>query len=451
MPLRRWLPIALFCLACVGCGGEGDEPGQPDPGASDPGGPTAAGHSAVRAPQSPGGFKVSPPQSKVGSKVEDQLAALGYVAVSEETADPIQSGVTVFDRTRTQPGYNLYCMMAPHRAELLDLEGNVIHSWEDRETREWVSCQLLEGGDLLVVGVDVNPTFPRESRDSQRYLARYDWDGQLLWKRRINAHHHTAVAPDGDLLTLGFNYRTVREISEIIPVRDDLVLKLDADGQIVEERSLYDALSPNTELFQFAPLQVEEKWSRPQIDLIHANTVYWIDRPDLEERHEIYAPGHVIVTSRHRSLVAIIDWETNRLLWAWGPGEIQGPHDATVLDNGNILIFDNGRPSRGWSQVIELDPIHKEIVWRYRAPDPKSFFTPAMGANQRLANGNTLITNSNRGQAFEVTPEGEVVWEFWNPHLDAKNRRRTMRRVERLPLDEVDQILSARGEASPQS
>jgi len=39
-----------------------------------------------------------------------------------------------------------------------------------------------------------------------------------------------------------------------------------------------------------------------------------------------------------------------------------------------------------------------------------------MGSCQRLPNGNTLITESNPGRAFEVTPDQKIVWEYINPH-----------------------------------
>jgi hypothetical protein len=37
------------------------------------------------------------------------------------------------------------------------------------------------------------------------------------------------------------------------------------------------------------------------------------------------------------------------------------------------------------------------------------------GAARRLQNGNTLITESDNGRAFEVTEDGSIVWEFVNP------------------------------------
>ena len=43
------------------------------------------------------------------------------------------------------------------------------------------------------------------------------------------------------------------------------------------------------------------------------------------------------------------------------------------------------------------------------------------GTTKRLPNGNTLITESNNGRAFEVTPAGEIVWEFFNPYRTGEN------------------------------
>jgi hypothetical protein len=101
-------------------------------------------------------------------------------------------------------------------------------------------------------------------------------------------------------------------------------------------------------------------------------------------------------------------------MWSWGSGVLSAPHDATLLDNGNILIFDNG-VGRNWSRVVEVDPIARQVVWEYHAAEKEDFYSVTRGAAQRLANGNTLITESGRGRLFEVTPEGDIVWEYLNP------------------------------------
>jgi hypothetical protein len=63
-----------------------------------------------------------------------------------------------------------------------------------------------------------------------------------------------------------------------------------------------------------------------------------------------------------------------------------------------------------YSRAIEVNPATNEIVWKYQDKPTWSFFNA-----QRLPNGNTLITESSFGRMFEVTKEGEIVWEYVNP------------------------------------
>lgn len=56
---------------------------------------------------------------------------------------------------------------------------------------------------------------------------------------------------------------------------------------------------------------------------------------------------------------------------------------------------------------------------------------------QRLANGNTLIAESNAGRGFEVTPHSEVVWEYLAPR--SADGHRPAFRLERVPLDALPQ------------
>ena len=52
-------------------------------------------------------------------------------------------------------------------------------------------------------------------------------------------------------------------------------------------------------------------------------------------------------------------------------------------------------------------------------------------------NGNTLVTESDAGRAFEVTPSGEIVWEFLSPWRagEAGELVATLFEVVRLPPD----------------
>ena len=118
-----------------------------------------------------------------------------------------------------------------------------------------------------------------------------------------------------------------------------------------------------------------------------------------------------------------------------------------MLPSGRMLLFDNGR-YRGWSRVIEIDPATCEILWEYRA---EGFYTLSQGYVQCLTNGNTLVTESERGRAFEITPDKEIVWEFYHPekqdasnstHPESFGRRQWIYRMARYPKDRVDRFLN---------
>jgi outer membrane protein assembly factor BamB len=120
------------------------------------------------------------------------------------------------------------------------------------------------------------------------------------------------------------------------------------------------------------------------------------------------------------------------VLWVWGPTNLHRQHHPTLLADGTIIVFDNGRHR---SQIVELDPLNLEVVWRY-APE-KGFLSRYRGSVQRLANGNTLITESDRGYAFEITPEQEIVWRFANPDVNTENMRIAIWRMTRYPRTEL--------------
>jgi hypothetical protein len=55
------------------------------------------------------------------------------------------------------------------------------------------------------------------------------------------------------------------------------------------------------------------------------------------------------------------------------------------------------------------------IVWQYAGTAEAPLDSAIRASQQRLANGNTLITESSGGRILEVTRQGEIVWQFLNP------------------------------------
>ncbi len=67
--------------------------------------------------------------------------------------------------------------------------------------------------------------------------------------------------------------------------------------------------------------------------------------------------------------------------------------------------------------MLEVDPDTNEIVWTYQAETIVGFYSFMVSGAERMENGNTLITEGATGRLFEVTPEGETVWEFVSPFI----------------------------------
>lgn len=414
----------VLLLLAGGCGGSDDGAEPADAAATTPATP--------------------PPQSAE----LDRLRALPYAGYSGQSAAEAPDGVVRYDPQRCWPGYTLYVVHPRCLAELIDEQGRVVRRWSAQPGQFWAHGELLPNGDFLVPGSDVAARPPPAVEPEKLYLLRFNWDGKLLWKRYLTAHHDVELTPRGQLLTLTFQCRTIPAVHPKIPVKDDYLTLVADDGRVLERLSIYEALSARPEIFPLARVGENDWGGGRWIDLLHTNSVEWVHHPDLADRHPIYAPTNVLVCFRHQNRVAIIDWERRAVVWAWGAGELSGPHDAHVLADGNVLIFDNGM-ERFWSRVVEVDPLSGMIVWKYRAPDPKDFFTMSKGAAQRLPNGNTLITSSDQGWAFEVTPAGEIVWDFRCPYRDAAGRQATLVRAVRYGRDFIEQLLSRRAATAP--
>jgi hypothetical protein len=363
----------------------------------------------------------------------ERLRSLGYVDVVEDGDATLPDGVLRHDPSRSQAGLTLFSNVYGCSAQLMTLEGEVVNRWSHEPCFKWDNAVLFENGDLLAL--HRGPGDGTASGDAaSRVLLLFDWDGKILWRSRLPAHHDIDRRPDGVLVTLSSEHLVIPEIDPVVPTKDHLVVLLAPDGAVLEEYSMVRLLQSAPERFRLAKVRAQIKLGQREIDLLHSNSVEWMSDERLASGHPLYALSNLLLCVRHQDSVAIVDWDRKELLWAWGRGELSGPHDATLLPNGNVLIFDNGL-GRGWSRVVEVDPRSDEIVWQYRAAKPEDFYTRAQGAAQRLPNGNTLITDSDSGLLFEVTPEGEIVWEYRNTNRSEKGERIVIARARRLQGD----------------
>lgn len=385
-------------------------------------------------------------------------------------------GLIVNDE-RSYEGYTLITPLFHSSSYLIDHDGQLVHSWE-HEYLPGATTYLLPNGNLLRSARTINPAINFGGLGGTMREIAWDgtvvWE--FVYSDSLHAlHHDMARLPNGNVLMIAWEYRSAEEA--VAAGRDTTSLPLPSDafwpeqiievrptppegGEIVWEWHVWDHLVQD-----FDPAKdnfgVVEDHSElidinfgpaPNADWLHANAINY--NADLDQI-ALSAPGF--------DEFWIIDHSTTReeaaghtggrsgkggdLLYRWGnpqayrkginrDQQLHFQHDVQWIEPGlpgagNILIFNNGlvRADSTNSSVFELAPPVDEngaygmnpdgsfdpgvLVWQYARPG--EFFSDFASGQQRMPNGNTLIAETQNGRIFEVTTDGEIVWQYINP------------------------------------
>ena len=286
---------------------------------------------------------------------------------------------------------------------------------------------MNEDGSLLVI------SYVKGADESRREVLKLSVDSELLWRfvPAEGAHHDLDVSHEGEVLVLTRAERSMPSIHPRRKVMAEYITVLDNRGELIEDIPIDPVLRDSRYSFLLPYLREQQPGESDlsTLDYLHSNHVEVIERSGTAGTGT-YKAGDLLLSLRNINTILILDPRTKEIIWIWGPSHLTYQHHPSLLENGNVLVFNNRTRS---SQVLEVDPSSNEIVWIYS--DGEEFFTRTKGSAQRLANGNTLITESDRGRAFEVTPEGKVVWQFLNPDVNDGLRRGIPRMTRFAPND----------------
>lgn len=340
-------------------------------------------------------------------------------------------------------------------AYVVDDAGSILHTWsntthqpnpEDNPPnylRGWNHVEVDEDGNLFAIV-------------PLRALLKLTPKSKLEWSCDVGAHHDLAIRADGMIFLLTEAPRRVVIDGNAYVILDNLVTIVEPGGAVKSEVSLYEVLCTDSILRQLIEHEIEQRaqifqrrgWPTLEdrvtldvahetqtilntatyegelrralqrlralpgkpCDVLHTNTLELLN----EHPEGIWNRGDLLICMRELNTVAVIDSACGNVRWWWGVAELSGPHQPSMLPGGHILIFDNGLNSRR-TRLLVVDPITRAIVWNWSAGPPESFFCPLAGGCERLANGNLLVTNSTGGGAFELTVNGEIVWQMTLP------------------------------------
>jgi len=355
--------------------------------------PLSFARADVDSPAAGDSGRASPAITEEQRRELERIGTLGYTVGGDRA--PAATGVTVREDEAFE-GYTVYVSADFPGAFLIDMDGRVLHSWEEEGCHHWTRAWVYPDGDIL--GVTAYPG----------RLVRMDGSSEGIWMYGdgdLVAHHDVTIGYDGRIYAI---MRVAREWEwyRRFSILNDMVCVLEPKGETARE---IKCVSIPTAFYEseYSDWVTSPEFRMKGPDPFHTNTIEVLTGA---VSHPAFRKGNLLVTVRNMDCVAVIDPESELVVWA-NRGRWQRPHEARETPDGHLLLFDN-RKFDGQSRVVKYDVVNDEILWSYSEP---GFFSRGSGAQQLLPNGNVLITESQKGRVFEVTSDGRVVWEFWNP------------------------------------
>ncbi|MGB5172652.1 MAG: aryl-sulfate sulfotransferase [Eudoraea sp.] len=430
------------------------------------------------------------------------------------------------------PGYVMIGPPESTKTHLVNLDGDVVHTWEGELAV--VNQYLKENGNLIRLEVD--PDFPTFAAGGQAGRIReYDWDGNILWDFKWAdedelLHHDIELLPNGNILGISYDAKSKEEAIEAgrdphhvtnAGLWPDKIIEIKPsgpkEGEIIWEWHMWDHLvqdidstKNNYGVIAEHPRKINFNVSGPEgppmteeqvqqgikmgmmtgnatvdnvhSDFTHTNAIAY--NPELDQiaisvpaYSEIIIIDHSTTTEEAKGNTGGKWGHGGDLLYRWGNPSNYGrgtkedqklffEHDIKWIPKGypgegHLMVFnndiehpDNKVPSM-WATLMSSKSPEVEVAvgvlgnhsavfefvpptnsdgayiieenksfgpdgphWSYTAPDKYSFYSAFVSGAHRMKNGNTLITSGAKGRIMEVTSEGQIVWEYWNPYND---------------------------------
>lgn len=304
-------------------------------------------------------------------------------------------------------------------ALLLSEEGQIIWQWRVTEAGlSWdehaSSDRAFPHGVLITPDGELIAAF-----DSGVSLQKIDRCSQRVWATKTRVDHSLSLAPNGDIWGV------------LSP--DSLLVFDPKTGRRKRQLDMMKIIDRNPEIDPLGLRQLDtahqSKWVKQGGSFWHPNDVEPLPSA-LADAFPQFDSGDLLISMRSINLVFVLSPKNLQIKW-WRIGAWRRQHDPDWQPNGMITVFNNNS-HRAFSTIVQIDPktYQSEVIFN---GEKEKFYSWMRGKHQRLSSGHLVITSPQQGRFFEVTPEGEVVFEFVN-RFDS-NHAMLISEAITLPLD----------------
>lgn len=314
-----------------------------------------------------------------------------------------------------------------NRARLVRRDGTVVADWELSAHRLFPDTSFFREDpatdwNAITHGTIITPEGDIVFTFESGGMVRLDRCGKPVWTTPgIINHHSPNWLADGGVVVSGGRFVDAPN-SEIPwpfkgPYWEDLVFKYDAEGNKVFEKALTALFLENG---MEAQLSSTGLFNTRVSGEFHLNEVEELS-PELAPDFPMFEAGDLLLSLRNRNMILVTDADVKTIKW-WRVGPFVRQHDPDFEKGGKITVFDNHTDESldgsraGGSRIWQIDPATGAAVTLYGGRDGQRMYSPERSTHQTQPDGNILITEAQSGRSFEVTPTGEIVWEYVNRH-----------------------------------
>ena len=259
-----------------------------------------------------------------------------------------------------------------------------------------------------------------------------DFCSNLIWINDEEIFHHSKMLDHEGNIWIGGQMNPqsqyVKKYS-IKTFRDDSIIKINTDGEILFNKSVTEILIENDivpDNFAFTSSKsikeilienniVPDKFaftpSTGSLDPIHLNYI----EPAFTDT-EYWKQGDVFISIRHQSAIIHYRPSTNKVInYITGPFAQQ--HDVDIISDKEISIFNNNNffVNNTHSEVLIYNFETKTFRKLFNDQLQKeNFKTISQGLSHILNDGALMVEEQNHGRIILFNSKGEKEWEFVN-------------------------------------